>query len=256
MNRLSLLNRQLQAERRKGRKRYVILIPLIFLMFQALWGIWQLGYASPDEIDAGYFLLFHHLPIMNTILLPMMAAVIASRLCDMEIKGDTLKLLYTMEKETAFFYCKYLAGVWYLLLFTLGQGIMILALGRFYDFGHGLKWLMLFEYLAVTLLVSSLLLVIQQTLSLLSSSQILPLATGLTGCFLGLFSLFLPAPAARLFVWGYYAAFPVAAMEWEPSTRVCCYYEVPFPGLFFLLFLIGSFGIYELCKFLTTRKEV
>lgn len=233
-----------------------MLVPLAVLFFQFLWGIWQLKSAAPEELRTGYILLFHHLPMMNTILLPMMAAVIASRLCDMEIKGDTLKLLYTMQKQTVFYDCKYLTGLKYLFLFTLGQGLIIVAFGRWYHFAEPLKWPMLLEHLAVTVSVSAVLLAIQQTLSLQSASQILPLVAGLAGCFLGLFSLFFPAPVARLFIWGYYAAFPVASMDWDRATRIVHYYEVPFPMAGFLIFLIAVIPIYLLCKYIIVRKEV
>lgn len=252
----SSLNRQLQAERQKGRRRHLLLIPFIFLLFQSLWAFWQLNYALPEELNTGYLLLFHHLPMVNTILLPMLAAVTASRLCDMEIKGDTLKLLYTMQRQANLFDCKYLAGLKYLAAFTLAQGLVILGLGAAYHFGEPLKWPMLLEHLAVTFSVSAALLAIQQTLSLLSASQILPLAAGLVGCFLGLFSLFFPAPIARLFIWGYYAAFPTAVMDWERDTRIVHYFEAPFPAAAFFLFLAAVISLYLLCRTITARKEV
>lgn len=247
---------QLRAEHQKGRRRHLLLIPFLFLLFQILWAFWQLNHASSEELNTGYLLLFHHLPMMNTILLPMMAAVIASRLCDMEIKGDTLKLLYTMQKQTSLFDCKYLAGLKYLTAFTLAQGLLIVGFGRFYHFGEPLKWSMLIEHLAVTLSVSAALLALQQTLSLLSASQLLPLAAGLMGCFLGLFSLFFPPLIARLFIWGYYAAFPSSSMDWERDTKIVHYYETPFPAAGFLLFLAAVIIIYLLCRTITARKEV
>lgn len=252
----SSLFRQLQTERQKGRRRHLLLIPFMFLLFQFLWSAWQLNYASPEELSTGYLLLYHHLPMMNTILLPMMAAVIASRLCDMEIKGDTLKLLYTMQKQTSLFDCKFLTGLKYLAAFTIGQGLLILSSGMVFHFAEPLKWPMLFEHLAVTFSVSAVLLAIQQTLSLLSASQLLPLTAGLVGCFLGLFSLFFPTPVARLFIWGYYAAFPVASMDWERDTRIVHYFEVPFPMTGFLLFLAAVILLYLLCRTITARKEV
>ncbi len=248
--------RQLRAEHQKGRRRHLLLIPFIFLLFQILWAFWQLNYADQEELSSGYLLLFHHLPMMNTLLLPMMTAVTASRLCDMEIKGDTLKLLYTIQEQTSLYDCKYLTGLSYLAAFTIGQGLLIPGLGMSYHFGEPLKWPMLLEHLAVTFSVSAALLAIQQTLSLLSASQILPLAAGLVGCFLGLFSLFFPAPIARLFIWGYYAAFPAAAMDWERDTRIVHYYEVSFPAAGFLLFLAAAIAIYLLCRTITARKEV
>ena len=41
--------------------------------------------------------LLYSLPVIEAILMPVMMAVLASRLWDMEIKGNTTKLLYTAE---------------------------------------------------------------------------------------------------------------------------------------------------------------
>lgn len=248
--------REWKAEQQKARRRRIWLVPLGFLAFQILWSIWQLNTASPDDLETGYLMLFYGLPMINAILLPIMTAVIASRLCDMEIKGDTLKLLYTMQRRTGFFDCKYLAGLKYLLLFTLGQGLLILISGKLYHFGEPLKPVMLLENLAVVFCVSAVLLSIQQVLSLFSDNQIMPLVVGLAGSFLGLFSMFFPASVARLILWGYYAGFPTASMNWDRQTRIMEYYEVPFPLSSFLLFLLAGIVIFLVCRTIIIKKEV
>lgn len=247
---------QWKAEQQKARRRKIWIVPLGFLAFQILWSVWQLNSSSTDDLKTGYLMLFHNLPMLNAILLPIMAAVIASRLCDMEIKGDTLKLLYTVQQRTGFFDCKYLAGLKYLLLFTLGQGLLILTLGQFYHFGEPLKPFMLLSCLAVVFCVSAVLLCIQQVLSLFSDNQIMPLVVGLAGSFLGLFSMFFPAPVARLILWGYYAAFPTTGMSWDRQTRITEYYEVPFPLTSFLLFLLAGTIICLISRAIITKKEV
>ena len=63
-----------------------------------------------------------------------MVAVIASRLCDMEIKGGTLKLLFTLQRRSSFYNCKLLCGMKYLLIFTLGEVVLILACGQIFHF--------------------------------------------------------------------------------------------------------------------------
>lgn len=250
------LLQQWKAEQQKARRRKIWIVPLSFLAFQILWTIWQLNTASPDDLETGYLMLFHNFPMINTILLPIMVAVIASRLCDMEIKGDTLKLLYTMQRRTGFFDCKYLAGLKYMLLFTLGQGALILVSGKLYHFGEPLKPPMLLACMAVIFCVSAVLLSIQQMLSLFSNNQILPLVVGLAGSFLGLFSMFFPAPVARLVLWGYYAGFPVTGMNWDSQTRITEYYEVPFPLSSFLLFLLAGIAIFWICRTIIIKKEV
>ena len=87
-----------------------------------------------------------------------------------------------------------------------------------------------FIYLITTFAVSTVVLSIQQTLSLMSNNQLLPLGIGIGGSFLGLFSLFFPKPVARLVLWGYYANFSVVGMNWDPDTRIIDYYVLSFPG--------------------------
>ncbi len=248
--------RQLSAEQKKARRRKIWLVPLGFLLFEHLWIFWLLTHAYAEELVTGYLMLFYQFPVMNTLILPLMIAVIASRLSDMEVKGDTLKLLYTLQSPTSFFACKYLSGIKYLLFFTAGNGMLIPIFGKIFGFGNPMKASMFFSYLAVTLCTGMILLAIQQTLSLVSNSQIMPLAVGLAGSFLGLFSLFFPAPFARLVIWGYFAAFPCVRMNWDRNTKITEFYEVPFPLFPFLAFAAAGILIYMLCRTITIKKEV
>lgn len=248
--------RQLHAEQKKTRHRHIWLVPLSFFLFEFVWVIWQLKSAAESELVTGYLMLFYQLPITNTILFPIMISVIASRLCDMEVMGDTFKLLYTLQKRNTFFHCKYLAGIKYMALFSLGHAAMIIALGKVWHFKNALSFPMLLSYLTVTFSVSIVLYAIQQTLSLLSNSQIMPLAAGIAGSFLGLFSLFFPKPVARLFIWGYLCAFPCVRMDWNAQTRITKFHEIPFPVSGFLVFLLIGTLIYAVCRFLVVKKEV
>lgn len=248
--------RELSAEQKKVRRKRIWLVPFAFLAFEIVWTLWLLSHIKEDERSTGYLMLFYQLPILNTIIIPTMISVIASRLCDMEIKGDTLKLLYTMQPPSGFFDCKYLAGVKYLLCFTIGHCVLIPAAGWAFRFGNPLKISMLAAYLSVTLCTSMILLCLQQTLSLMSNSQIMPLAAGLAGSFLGLFSLFFPAPVARLVIWGYFNAFPCVRMDWERSTRIMEFYEIPFSLPGFLMFITAGILIFIICRIIVVKKEV
>ena len=252
----SVFIRQMRAEKLKARNKKAVLVPLGFLAFDFLWAIWQVSSMDPGELPDGYMMFFYQLPTMNVILLPLMISVIASRICDMEVKGDTMKLLFTLQKRTGFFDCKYLTCMKYLLVFVAGQGIMLPVLGNVYHFGR-LKLSLLFLHMLATLAVSAVILCIQQFLSLLSENQLLPLAVGIAGCFLGLFSMFFPAPAARLVLWGYYAVFACVGMDWDADiNKILGYYEIPFPTVSFLLFLAAGTVLYLICRTIIIKKEV
>lgn len=245
----------MHAEHQKVKHTKALLVPLGFLGFYFLWTMWQISSMKPDEFRTGYTMLFYQLPVMNAILLPLMISVTASRICDMEVKGDTLKLLYTIQKPGSFFDCKYLNGFRYLVFFTFGQGLLILFFGSIKKFG-GFRASDFFLYLLTVLTVSAVILIIQQTLSLLSENQLFPLGIGIAGSFLGLFSMFFPAPVARFVLWGYYAVFSTVGMDWNKDTRIIHYYEIPFPIRKFILFLAFGIFVFLLCRIVFTKKEV
>ena len=252
----SVFFRQMRAEKLKARHKKALFVPLGFLLFQILWAVWQISSMKPQELPDGYMMFFYQLPPMNAIMLPLMLSVIASRICDMEVKGDTMKILFTLQKRTGFFDCKYLTCLKYLLIFVAGQGIMLPVLGTINHFGS-LKISLYLLYLLVTFTVSAVILCIQQFLSLVSENQLLPLGVGLAGCFLGLFSMFFPAPVARLILWGYYSVFACVGMDWDSEiNKILGYYEIPFPTVSFLLFLAAGILIYLICRTIIQKKEV
>lgn len=64
-----------------------------------------------DEQANAYSALFYGVPIINTILLPVLMAVLASRLWDVEVKGYTAKLLYTLQSRRSLFFGKAVFGL-------------------------------------------------------------------------------------------------------------------------------------------------
>ena len=82
--------------------------------------------AKPEASAEGYFNLLFQLPLLNTIFLPLILAVMASRICDAENKGNTYKLLCTMQEKKKIFDAKLLLGGIYILFLTLLEGANVL----------------------------------------------------------------------------------------------------------------------------------
>lgn len=245
-----------QAEQKKHRHRALFLLPTVFLAFEGMWTFWNLKPESAMDTAQGYLSGFYLLPMLHSLLYPIFLAVLANRLCDMEIKGDTRKLLYTLEKKKQFYNCKYIMALPYIAITAVGATLILWVAGLFYHFTDGFQWHMALQLTLSTCFVSATLFSIQQTLSLLSSNQILPLIVGLAGSFLSLFSLFFPPAAARLILWGYYGIFGFIQMDWEKSTRICTYYEQPFDWTGFLFFIIFSIAVFFFCRAVSLRKDV
>lgn len=250
--------REWKTEWMKVRYRRIGLIVLAFLGLIVLWITWILSRNDMEQLQDGYEMLFMNLPLIDTILLPTMIAMLGSRLCDTEVKGDTLKLLCTMERKGRLFDMKLLTGAFYLAVFVLLQTVQIFLTGRLYGFPGTAKpvWYVYFVLQIYT--VSMLILLLQVVLSFFFENQILPLAAGLFGSFVGLFSWFFPNgnPFKLLFLWAYYSELGFIGQDWDAVTRISAFYDVPFPFpmlcFALALLLIG----YLAGKRLFLRKEV
>ena len=246
----------LSVEYRKQRHLYVWLIPLIFLAVLFLWGTAGQRNLSDFDLAQGYSYLLYQFPILNCILMPTMLAVIASRICDMEVKGQTWKLLFTLQNKGGFYDRKFLTEFLYLLLFCLGQLGILLFYGMIYGYTEPLPLVLFFRHLAVTLVAGIAVLTLQHILSLLSANQIIPLLTGLAGSFLGLFSEFFPTALARLILWNYFGAFVPFGIAWDEAAQEVILTPVSFSAGLFAGFFIFTILLYLLCRTIFIKKEV
>ena len=106
--------------------------------------------------------------------------------------------------------------------------------------------------------VSLVVYLLQVMLSFRFENQIIPLAAGLFGSFIGLFSWFFPDSSLFrwIFVWGHYSLLHFIGNTWDEATRIVTYYDVE-PnwaalGLVTALLVSG----YLACRYLFIRKEV
>ena len=119
----------LHAEWQKARRRHDLMLCLVFAVILYLW----LGSTAPtgqDELANAYSALFYGVPIINTILLPVLMAVLASRLWDVEVKGCTAKLLYTLQSRRSLFFGKAVFGLGEIVLMVALEAAVLLLLGH------------------------------------------------------------------------------------------------------------------------------
>ena len=107
-----------RAELQKAHRRHDFLLCLLVPLILVLW-VGGLSPTSPEELANGYSALFYSVPVIEAILLPVMMAVLASRLWDIEVKGSTAKLLYTLQSRRSLFAGKALFGALEVLLLTV-----------------------------------------------------------------------------------------------------------------------------------------
>lgn len=249
--------REWKTEWMKVRYRKIGFLLAAFLGIAMLWTIWAMRDAPGEQIWDGYRMTFFQLPLIDTVLMPTMVAMLASRLCDAEVKGDTLKLLCTVERKGRLFDMKLLMGAVYLALFVGAEIIFIFGLGSFYGYGRPMEPIQLLYFIIEIYLVSLAVFLLQQVLSFFFENQIIPLAAGLFGSFVGLFAWFFPGnPMRKLFLWGYYSLLGFINYDWDETTRILSFYDVPLDtGSLCLLVTILIAG-YIAGKILFLRKEI
>ena len=91
-----------RIEVQKAHRRHDLLFCLLVPLLVMLW-IGGISAPSQDELENAYSALFYSIPVANVLILPIVMAVLASRLWDMEVKGSTWKLLYTLQSRRSLF---------------------------------------------------------------------------------------------------------------------------------------------------------
>lgn len=246
----------LAVEFYKIRRRKVWLVVAALIATQALWALWSFNNMDAHELEQGWMGALYQFPLLNSIMMPVIAAVVASRLCDVEHKGQTLRLLETIMPAGQLFDVKFFCGAAYMLATVILQLLVIAATGWVKGFGGEIPLAMFGCYLLFTCAVNLTLLLLQQILSLLFANQMIALAVGLIGAFSGLFSMFFPQGYQKLTLWGYYGVLMFVRMDWERSTRITNFSWAPidWSGLAILAVLFGV--LYAAGRTVFIRKEL
>jgi len=215
--------RAFHAELQKVHRRHDILLCLLVPLVMVLW-IGRIAPDSSEELANGYSALFYSFPVIDAILLPLAMSLLASRLWDMEVKGNTTKLLYTLQTRRSLFAGKALLGSAEVLLMTLLQMGTAPLLGRTQGYTEAFP-IRPFVYLFICTLSVELMLFFSAFLLMLLFSNPLPaLCVGIVGTLLGLFSAFMPPIVSYFVPWGYFI--PLSSYEvanWDRAARTVTY---------------------------------
>ena len=175
----------LSVEWRKARRRRLWLPVAALVAMQGLWLAWAVRGMDAAEAAQGYLGCLYQLPMMNAIVMPVAAAVLVSRLCDMEHRGDAFKQLFTMQPAHGLFDAKLVLGGAWLLAAVVGQLAAIRLVGSWKGFTDALTTGDVLCYLGGQFLVSLFLALLLQVLALRFKNQFIPLAAGLILAFWG-----------------------------------------------------------------------
>lgn len=248
--------RILQTEFYKLRRRKIWLAPLCMLAAQLLWGFWSYFDMNAKEMAQGWASILYNFPLLNAMMTPVIAAVIASRTADIEHKGNTYKLLETVAPAGRLFDAKLLCSASWMTATIVLQTLTILIFGTLRGFAGTPPLSEIGLYFISTLAVSLTILLFQLILSMLVSNQMIGMIIGLAGAFIGLFSLFFPQSLQKLLIWAYYGVLYTVQMDWDRATRVVDYYFVRYDIAGLICICLFFVALYIIGRRLFVRKEV
>ncbi|WP_341347175.1 ABC transporter permease [Paenibacillus sp. FSL H3-0469] len=200
------MTRALFLEYYKLRRRKVWAMMTLFLAAELGWAAMSISISISRSADnAAWEALIFSLSSMNGLFLPILSAIVVSRICDMEHKGDTWKMLMTTSVgRQAVYAAKFVCAGSLILYGILAQVVFIAGFGMFHRLSEPLPADLLLQFTAGTLIASLLIIAMQQWISLAVKNQAFALCLGMLGGFLGTTASLFPAAVRQLVVWSYY----------------------------------------------------
>ncbi|MDD2979906.1 MAG: ABC transporter permease [Hespellia sp.] len=244
-----------RVERKKLKYRKTGLLIMAALFLELIWTVYSFSDASRIWQGTEYYAMIYMIPILNVIFFPLTLGILASRLCDMEHKGNNLKLLCTLEKRHEIYNTKVWEGMKYVFWMTLSQLLIVLGMGGVYHYVQPIPWGNLLFFLLEIFVVSVSIFLLQLLLSLFLENQMIPLVIGLLGSFSGLFTLYVPQ-IRRMTIWGYYVILAPVEYWWDKESGAYGVNGGTCNWLGILVFLGIGATLYLAGRILFEKKEV
>lgn len=206
----------------KLRRRHLCLMIILFLSVEIGWAFISISMSMSRNPDsAGWEGILVTIASMNGLFLPILSAVVVSRICDMEHKGSTWKLLMAISvKRSRIYAAKYVCACVLMLFAVLLQIFAIAGFGVANGFGKSIPFFLLFKFFAGTMLTNMVIVALQQWLSLSVKNQAFSLCLGMIGGFIGMTADLFPATVRRLFVWSYYTGLSPVTYNYVNDSMV------------------------------------
>lgn len=240
----------------KIRRKKIGLMLTLFLIVEMLWGFMAISQSiagNPDQ--AIWESVFFSISFMNGLFMPIISAIVVSRICDMEHKGETWKMLVaTNVKRSQLYAAKYICANSLLLYAVLVQTLLMIIFGLIKGFPGAPPVELLIHFIGGTLLTTLAVTALQQWISMVYKNQAFALCLGMIGGFIGMTAGLFPAIVRQFFIWSYYLDLsPVTFLYTESlSTYIT---QLVDPGIM-LTALIMTILFYTAGSIHVTRQEI
>lgn len=195
-----------------------------------LWAWIFSGRLNEDMLRVGWMNFLYQLPLANAVFMPLLGMIVSSQLCDIEHKGNMLRVLAVVMDKGRIYDIKLAVGMTLMMLSVLLSWAATIVFGYAKGFAGDVPVRLYLLYLLFTAAPTAAVYIFQHTLALCLPNQAAAFFVGIIGAFAGLFSMFLPQfPWLRKsLLWGYYGALQfVGLFGWSPETRYRdAYFEV------------------------------
>ena len=130
----------LRLEFFKCRRRKILLVCAAVLAAELLWLVTTFLRQDAEDLRQGWMLLLYNLAMVDAIIMPISVATIASRNCELEHKGTTLKLLETMAAPGALYTAKLAWGALVLAALLMVRWALFMVVGILWQFPGEVRW--------------------------------------------------------------------------------------------------------------------
>lgn len=205
----------LSLEYFKIRRKRIWVMLTLFLAAEMAWTSMSMSISiSRSEANASWEALIFSISSMNGLFLPIISAIVVSRICDMEHKGNTWKMLMTTNiGRNQIYAAKYICANSLILYGIAAQAVFIVGFGKSKGIEGSLPLSLLVQFTLGTMLTTFVIIALQQWLSLIVRNQAFSLCLGMLGGFIGTTSGLFPSGIRHLLIWSYY-------MDLSPVTYV------------------------------------
>ena len=218
----------LMLEFAKLKRKNVWLVCLGTAALCLMWIASDAARAAQGAAD-GTASLLYMAPLVNAIVMTLFAAVVASRVCEVDHEAQALKELLCLQRAGTVFAAKLICSLVLIAVAVVLETVGLAALASYKGFADQLGIAELATFAVCQMGPAFVVAVLVQAIALRWENQFASLAVGLGLSLAGLFSLFFPPAVQRLVPSGYFGLLSCVLMEWDPVTKTTSFYSVPFP---------------------------
>lgn len=245
-------NIKLEFFKIRHRKVYISVLSIMVVKF--LWALFAQSHKPSNDFIKEWMRLIYNFSTVNYIVMPILVAIVASKIVDIEHKGNTFKLLNTFQGSRNLFNSKFICGITIILGAMFIETVSILFISLINGYGN-IPFSHFIYFLFYTTLINIVLLLIQIMLSFQFANQMIAFVVAISGSFLGLFSLFFGGILSKFILWGYYGFLSPVSLEWDEVSKIATYHWNSIPILDLSVLAVLLIILYILGQRLFKLKE-